>query len=174
MQRVLTGNRVAWLAGGLALGLAVSYFVPHEPAYANTVDRDTQFAMITIPIGVSAAGINDPMDAVFILDFLTGQLKGAALNRQIGKFRSFYFRDLSKDFEVDGDTDPHYCLSSGYAQVPNQAGVAMASGMLYIGELSSGMVIGYSFPWQETGTNGVVPLIPMDSFPFKKPAPKGK
>ena len=92
----------------------------------------------------------------------------------MGKFASYYFRDLSKDFEVDGNADPHYCLASGYAQIPNQQAVAMASGMLYVGELSSGMVIGYSFPWRETGTNGVVPLIAMDSFPFKKPSPKGK
>src|SRR6476469_9469353 len=103
MQNVMASNRVAWLAAGLALGLAIAWVLPHEPAYANTADRDTQFSMLTIPVGVSAAGISDPMDAVFILDFLTGQLKGAALNRQAGKFASYYFRDLSKDFDVDGD-----------------------------------------------------------------------
>lgn len=174
MQKVLAANRVAWLTGGLVLGLAIAYYWPHEPAYATTGDRDTQFSMVTIPVGVSAAGINDPMDAVFILDFLTGQLKGAALNRQVGKFASFYFRDLSKDFEVDGDADPHYCMVSGYAQMPNQGGVAMASGMLYVGELTSGKVAGYSFPWRETGTGGPVPLVPMDVFQWKQPSPKGK
>jgi hypothetical protein len=174
MQNVMAANRVAWLAGGLVLGLAIACFFPHEPVYATTGDRDTQFSMVTIPVGVSAAGINDPMDAVFILDFLTGQLKGAALNRQTGRFASFYFRDLSKDFDVDGDADPHYCMVSGYAQMPNQEGVAMASGMLYIGELTSGKVAGYSFPWRETGTNGPVALRPMDVFQWKQPSPKGK
>jgi len=173
MQNVKV-NRVAWLAGGLILGLAIAYFCPHEPTYANTADRDTQFSMVTIPVGVSAAGINDPMDAVFILDFLTGQLKGAALNRQIGRFASFYFRDLSKDFEVDGDADPHYCMVSGYSQMPNQNNVSMASGMLFVGELTSGKVAGYSFPWKETGTPGPIPLQPMDVFQWKQPSPKGK
>ncbi len=173
MRDTMATNRMAWLAGGLVLGLAIAYFCPHEPAYATTGDRDTQFSMLTIPVGVSAAGINDPMDAVFILDFLTGQLKGAALNRQVGKFASFYFRDLAKDFEVDGNADPHYCMVSGYAQMPNQAGIAMASGMLYVGELSSGKMAGYSFPWREQGI-GPVALIPMDVFQWKKESPKGK
>jgi hypothetical protein len=96
------------------------------------------------------------------------------MNRQIGKFRSFYFRDLAKDFEVDGDADPHYCMVTGYAQVPNQQNVSMASGMLYIGELTSGKVAAYAFPWQEQGTPGPVPLVPMDVFPWKQPSPKGK
>jgi hypothetical protein len=174
MQNVMAPNRMAWLGCGLVAGLAIAYFWPHEPVYATTADRDTQFSMVTCPVGVSAAGINDPMDCVFILDFLTGQLKGAAINRQIGKFRSFYFRDLAKDFEVDGDADPHYCMVTGYSQVPNQQNVSMASGMLYIGELTSGKVAAYAFPWQETGTPGPVPLVPMDVFQWKQPSPKGK
>ncbi|MGE5192415.1 MAG: hypothetical protein ACM3U2_07915, partial [Deltaproteobacteria bacterium] len=101
MRNVMAANRVAWLACGLVAGLAIAYFWPHEPAYATTADRDTQFSMVTCQVGVNAAGIQDAMDAVFILDFLTGQLKGAAINRQVGKFASFYFRDLAKDFDVD-------------------------------------------------------------------------
>lgn len=174
MRDTIVKNRMAWLAGGLVLGLAIAYFCPHEPAYAAVGDRDTQFSMVTIPVGVSAAGINDPMEAVFILDFLTGQLKGAAMNRQKGAFASFYFRDLAKDFTVDPNADPHYCMVSGYSQMPNQQGISMASGMLYVGELSSGKVAGYAFPWNEQGTAGPVALIPIDVFPWKAPSPKGK
>src|SRR5262245_62760159 len=108
MRHVTAKKRAVWLACGLVAGLAISYFWPHEPAYATTADRDTQFSMVTCQVGVNAGGIQDAMDAVFILDFLTGQLKGAAMNRQVGQFSSFYFRDLAKDFEVDGNADPHY------------------------------------------------------------------
>ena len=89
------------------------------------------------------------------------------LPQRIRERRLFGFFD---DFEWF--LSPH--LWTSFATGSGGAGVAMASGMLYVGELSSGMVIGYSFPWRETGTNGVVPLIAMDSFPFKKPSPKGK
>ncbi|MGE5193671.1 MAG: hypothetical protein ACM3U2_14340, partial [Deltaproteobacteria bacterium] len=59
------------------------------------------------------------------------------------------------------------------AQIPNQNQMAMASGMLYVGELSSGKLAAYAFPWREQGI-GPVPLIPMDVFPWKQPSPRGK
>jgi hypothetical protein len=136
MRASISDSRVVWLVGGLLAGLGVAYFWPHEPAYATTADRDANFAMITIPVGTSAAGINDPMDGVFILDFLTGQLKGAVLNRQRGTFASLYYRDLAKDFDVDPQGTPHYALASGYAQVAGQRGKTFASGVLYVAELS--------------------------------------
>lgn len=170
MRNTLASLRVSWLACGLAAGLAIAYLWPHEPAYATNADRDTQFMMITIPVGTSAAGINDPMDGVFILDFLTGQLKGAVMSRQARAFVSFYFRDLAKDFEVQGDADPHYCMVSGYAQLTNQGGTQMASGMLYIGELNSGKLAAYAFPWHEQGTPGPVALTPIDVFQWKTPS----
>ncbi|HLJ09887.1 MAG TPA: hypothetical protein VKU82_01800 [Planctomycetaceae bacterium] len=174
-MRIMKGaNRVAWLAGGLIAGLAIAYLWPHEPTYATTGDRDTQFSMVTVPVGTSAAGINDPIDGIFILDFLSGQLKGAVLSRQVGGFVSFYYRDLSKDFGVDPEADPHYCMVTGYAQMPNQGGFSMASGVLYVGELTSGKVAAYAFPWKETGTGGPVALVPLDSFPWKQPSPKKK
>lgn len=170
MRSTMTSSRAAWVAAGLLAGLAVAYVCPHEPAYANTADRDSQFMMITVPVGNMALGLNDPLDGVFILDFVTGQLKGAVLNRQLGKFVSFYNRDLANDFGVKDD--PHYCIVSGYSQMPAAQGVTFSSGVLFIGEETTGKVAAYSFPFNEGGTGGVVPLVLIDSFPFKQPVKK--
>jgi hypothetical protein len=172
MRSTMDSNRVAWLAGGLIAGLAIAYVCPHEPAYATTADRDTQFMMVTCPVGNAAAGITDPMDGVFILDFLTGQLKGAVLNRQTRAFSAFYVRDLAKDFQVAGDEDPHYCIVSGYSQMNAQQGPTFASGVLFVGELTSGKVHAYAFPWLEPGFGEPMPLVPLAAFPWKQPAPK--
>ena len=172
MRNPMTSSRAGWIAAGLVAGLAVAYFCPHEPAYANTADRDSQFMMITVPVGNKAVGFDDPIDGVFILDFLTGQLKGAVLNRQQGKFTSFYMPDLAGDFGVKGDEDPHYCIVSGYSQMPAIQGATFASGVLFVGELNTGKVAAYSFPWNEQGTNGPQQLIMIDAFPFKQPVKK--
>lgn len=164
-------TRVAWLAAGVVGGLAVAYFWPHEPAFATNADRDGQFAMVTVPVGTSAAGISDPMDGVFVLDFLTGQLKGAVLNRQNGKFTSFYLRDLAKDFNVDPEKEPHYAMVTGYAQLAGRGGATFASGVVYIGELSSGRIHAYAFPWKEAPRPApvVIPLALIDGFPWREP-----
>jgi hypothetical protein len=174
MRSKMAANRVAWLAGGLLAGLAIAWMWPHEPTYANTADRDSQFMMITVPVGNAGVGILDPLDAVFILDFLTGQLKGACLNRQTGAFASFYYRDLAKDFQVAGDADPHYAMASGYAQMPASGGLTMASGALYVAELTSGKLAAYAFPWKEQGIGAPIELTPLAVFPWKQPSPKGK
>lgn len=172
MRNTMSSSRVAWLACGLIAGLAIAYLCPHEPAYATTADRDSQFMMVTCPVGNMGGGITDPLDGVFILDFLTGQLKGAVLNRTKQSFAAFYIRDLAKDFNVAGDEDPHYCIVSGYAQMNAQQGPTFASGVLFVGELTSGKVAAYAFPWLEPGFGQAMPLVPLDVFPWKQPAPK--
>src|SRR5262249_11592982 len=116
----------------------------------------------------------DPIEGIFILDFLTGQLKGAVLNRQTGTFASLYARDLAKDFLVDPAATPHYAMASGYAQMTNQGGVAMASGVLYVGELSSGRLAAYAFPWVEAPRPAPIlhSLVPLDSFQWRPPQKK--
>ena len=176
MRNSLSNNRAAWLVAGLIAGLGVAYFWPHEPAYASTADRDGSFALITVPVGTNAAGFNDPMEGVFILDFLTGQLKGAVLNRQTGLFTSFYQRDLAKDFEVDPAAAPHYAVASGNAQMANQGGITYASGVVYVAELSSGKLASYAFPWTEVPRAGqqVTQMTPTDVYQWRPPKKKGK
>lgn len=164
-------RRALWLLTGLLAGLAVAYVWPHERAYANTADRDKNFALFTVPVGMSAAGINDPMDGIFVLDFLTGRLQGAVMNRQIGKFASLYSRDLSKDFAVDGNTEAHYAVASGYGQMTAQQGITMASGVVYIAELNSGKLNAYVFPWLEQGRGPQpVELFLTDSLLWRRPS----
>lgn len=176
MRHTIGHNRVVWCVMGLAAGLAVAWLWPHEPAYATTGDRDAQFAMLTVPVGTSAAGINDPMDGVFILDFLTGQLRGAVINRQTGKFTNFYTANLAKDFDVDPKAQPHYAMVSGYSQLASRQGATFASGMIYAAELSSGKLIAYAFPWKEAPRPApqLVSMIPVDYFQWREPAEKSK
>lgn len=176
MRHSGTDSRLVWLVAGLLGGLGVAYFWPHEPAYATTADRDANFAMITIPVGTSAAGITDPMDGVFILDFLTGQLKGAVLNRQTGRFASLYYRDLAKDFNVDPQAKGRFAMASGYAQVAGQRGKTFASGVLYVAELDSGELAAYAFPWNEAPRTAPITyeLAPLDHFLWRQPTKKDK
>jgi hypothetical protein len=168
MRGKLTDARVVWLAIGLISGLLISYFWPHEPVYAATADRNSQFAMATVGVNLI-----DPIEGVFVVDFLTGSLRGAVLNRQAGRFTAFYYRDLAKDFNVDPQSEPHYAFVSGQAQLAGRGGVTFSSGVLYVGELSSGKIACYAFPWKETPVpSGVTPLLPIDVFQFREPTQK--
>jgi hypothetical protein len=168
MRRTIRANQVPGLIAGIFVGLAIAWLWPQEPAYATTGDRAQHFSIVTVPVSDAANGILNPLDGVFVLDLLTGNLRGGVINRQTGKFASFNFRELAKDFDVNANQAPEFCMVSGYAQIPNQAGKAMSSGMIYIGEFNSGKVVGYTFPWAEKGMGGPVQMIPMDVFQWRQ------
>jgi hypothetical protein len=156
------------LIAGILAGAAVAWTWPHEPAYATTGDRAQHFSMVTIPVSDAVNGIINPLDGVFVLDFVTGQLRGGVVNRQTGKFASFNFRELAKDFDVNPNQVPEFCMVTGYAQLPNQAGKPMSSGMIYIGEFNTGKVVAYTFPWMEKGGGGPLQMTPMDVFQWRQ------
>ena len=150
MRDQYTRKKFMWLTVGTLAGICVSYFWPHEPAaYAITTDRAEEFMVFTAPVGVLTEA-----EAVFVLDFLTGQLRGAVLNNKVGKFTNFYQRNISADFGVDDpSTEPHYAVVAGAANLPSRGRFTTASGVIYIAEVNSGICICYAFEYRESTTN---------------------
>ena len=168
MLNRLTNSRMVWLVVGLLAGLCVSYFWPHEPVRAAATDRNDKFALATAILG---DGGNGPTEGIFALDFLTGRLTGAALNRDSRAFVAFYIANVAADFGIDAGQSPKYAIISGLAQPPNRAGRQFASSYLYIGELTTGQVRCYAIPYRITARPipTPVPLIPVAFFQFREP-----
>jgi hypothetical protein len=154
---------------GVAVGLAASWFSPQEPMHAGTADRDDKFAMLTVPVkDVTFGGVRDHLEGIFVLDFLTGQMKGAVLGKT-GTFSHFYFRNIAADFQVDPSATPHYAFVQGNAQLPSQGRFTMATGVLYVGELTSGKVAAYGFVFNDVNRPvGPIAIAPLDTFPFRE------
>ena len=162
--------RTLWLIAGVVAGLCLSFVWPHEPMAAATAARAEKFAMVTVPVGQAAIpGANN--EAVFVLDMLTGQLRGAVINDQNGKFTHAYQRNIAQDFKVD-PTRPEaveFVLVSGAASLPSRGQAQMANGVIYVGELSSGRVNAYGFSYaQANRAIPPMPLVPLDSFQFRE------
>lgn len=172
MSNRLTDNRIALLAFGLLAGLCLSAFWPHQPLSAATSDREKNFGMITVAArDIALGGVSDKQDAVFVLDYVTGRLQGAVLNSRSGTFSSFYFRDVAADFDVDpAKGDPHYAMVTGVSQLPARGRVTWANGVIYVGELSSGKIHAYAFPYNAVrGKQAPVQMTLVDGFPFRQP-----
>lgn len=159
-------QKIVWMLTGLVAGLGIAQFWPHEPVAAGTADRDSKFGMATVPVSFT-----DGTEGVFVIDYLTGELKGAMANPRIGKFTNFYYRSLAADFNVDPKAEPHYVMVTGQrGQNIGQAGVSLAAGMIYVGELTSGKIVAYTFPYRELRVPAPpVQLTPLDLFQFREP-----
>lgn len=175
MQTKWYDNRGIWLTIGLIGGLCISFVWPHERALAAAGDRNQQFALLTVSVGQQGAGLNDPLEGIFVMDFLTGQLKGAVFSRQNMKFHSWYFRNVVDDFKLPAKAEPRYAITSGVSQMAGRGGVVFASGVIYVGELTSGKVIAYAFDWREVRVPIMAPkpLLPLDTLQFREATNEG-
>ncbi|MDA0836116.1 MAG: hypothetical protein O2955_16445 [Planctomycetota bacterium] len=113
--------------------------------------------------------IPDTVDAVFVLDLLTGRLTGACINNKVGKFTQFYFANLANDFNVDPKAEPQYAFVAGRIALPNVGNDTPANGAVYVGEFSSGKVACYIFPFRLADrVFGPELMTPIDVFSFRQ------
>lgn len=166
MRYRVLDHRTGLLGLGLVVGLTVSYLWPHEPAQAETNSRSDKFEMFT----VRAASLGN--EAIFVLDHLTGRIRGAVLDPQSAKFTAFYYRDVAADFgNLPGE--PQFAVVSATTQLQNRPGMRAqtAPGIIFVGELNSGLVLSYSFPWERTTRRSApINLTPVDKFAFREVA----
>ncbi len=144
-------SRMLWLVVGLLAGLCISYFWPHEPVVASATDRNEKFAMAT-------CYVTNTLEAVFVLDFLTGRLTGSVLNRQGNVLVARYTRNVAEDFDVNPEVKPTYTMVCGRAQIQGRGGNQYGDSMIYIGELSSGQVIAYAIPYKQFNRKQTQPI----------------
>lgn len=154
-------QRGMWLVAGVLLGLAVATYWPAEEVRAHAVDRTNKIAL------VSAETTSGNSEAIFILDFVTGRLVGAAYNTQIGTFNQRYLRNVAGDFKVTGNAQ--YAIVPATVSIPQRGGgPTPALGGLYVAELTTGKVALYGYGFNETpGPQPVMPLVLVDGFEFR-------
>ena len=164
--------RVHWILGlglvvmGLAIGLSISGLWPKSPLHATATDRYEKFALAT-------GFVQESVEAVFVLDHLTGELQAFVLGRFSGKFQAGYRTNVIDDLNrllmaqkaaVGGAARPRpgeaaepppvalitakdasFMIVTGVADFRQQrAGqLEYASGVLYVFEAETGWLIAY-------------------------------
>lgn len=160
-------NRHPLLTLGLGILLGAGFMVmkPQTPVKAAAGNSNDKFSMATVPVTANADS-----EAVFVLDHLTGILRGGVVSPQSGGFTNTYLRNVAADFQVNPATpEPKYSMVGGPINLPSRAGSQPANGVLYIAELTSGAVIAYGFA--QPGRRGsAVPLelVRLDGFSFRE------
>ncbi len=132
---------------GLAGGVVLSGFWPYTPLYAVATDRIDTFGMAT-----GLVDVNAEVEAVYFLDFLTGDLKAWVLGKQPGTWTGFFWRNVAVDLGVDPQKNAKYLMTTGLASLRRAGGTRYqwSASMCYVAEVTSGKVAAYSIPWSAT------------------------
>ena len=133
-------SMLPWLAVGLVAGLVISGFCPHRSLHATATDRYDTFAVATGPV-------DEGIEAIYFLDFLTGDLRAAVLSKQTGKFNAFFERNIIADLGVDPSKNPRYLMVTGIVDLRRGAARLRPSmAAVYVAEITSGKVAAYVIP----------------------------
>ncbi len=147
MARYRTYGWGVGLATGLIIGLILGGFWPHVPLHASATDRVENFAIAT--------GFMDAeTEAVFYLDYLTGNLNAAVPSRKSQAFQAFFTTNVHADLQtalsaagVQAPQSPKYLLVTGTANMVNRGNTYFGKTIVYVAETNTGMVLAYAVPW---------------------------
>lgn len=144
-----SNRSIAWLGGGVLVGLLVGIvsqrLLPDTPVHATATEGLDNFAVAT--------GLADQqIEAVYFLDYLTGELKCAVINPKNGKFGAFFSYNAAADFRQAGAAaaGAKYLLVTGVADMPVPRGGGnnqLGKSIVYIAEANSGIVAAYTIQW---------------------------
>ena len=169
---MLRNSKVTWLVAGLALGLVVGLNVaglwPQVPLHAVATHGQDNFAICTGPM-------DNDVEAIFVLDFLTGDLKAAALNIQTRRFTTLFEYNVVQDFPAVNSKNPHYRLVTGITnirQVVQQGQLGRC--VVYVADVTSGQLVAYGVPWVPGRASSPIPfkgsLVPLDRWSYRTTA----
>jgi len=137
-------HRLGYLSAGIVLGFVLGLNVqglwPNVPLHATATHVLDKFVICT---GL----VDDTVEAIYFLDFLTCDMRAAVINPKTGKFNAFFTRNIAADFGAV-TKNPRYLIVTGFADMPRgRASFQFAKSIVYVAEASTGQVAAYSIPW---------------------------
>jgi len=131
-----------WPALGLLVGAIIGGMCPHTPMHATATDRYDTFAVCT-------GYLDNDIEAIYFLDFLTGDLKASAIAKQPPYgFNAYFERNVFQDLQVDPSMNPRFLMVSGVANLRRAGGrQQISSSLVYITEVTTGRCVAYAVPW---------------------------
>jgi hypothetical protein len=148
-------SRLGLLAGlgiGLAIGMLFALVLagcwPTAPLHAVATDRTDGFAVAT-------GYCDEAVEAVYFLDFATGDLTAAVVSKQTGRFNAYYTHNVLADLHINPGKAPRFLLTTGSADLRRTGGktTQLSRSLVYVAELQSGNVAAYAIPWSSSAWN---------------------
>jgi hypothetical protein len=170
MLAKMTNNYLAWLTVGLVGGWLLCSTMAPQPLDAVASDRMDTFAMATGPVDAD-------FEAVYMLDFLTGDLVAAVLGKNTRAFTARFDGNVMRDLQIDPSKNPKFLMVTGMANIRRGGSQLQPSAsVLYVAEVTTGRIAAYAIPWSASLHNAgkpmQQPLVLIASAPFRGPMPR--
>lgn len=164
-MRTFINRSNGMLAAGMLVGLAVSvvatfgtlaawgYFNPDKLKLA---ERQLE-AMATHgadSMAIATGYIDEGVEGIFMLDFITGDLTCQVLNPRYGTLGGVFKQNVVLDLGVEQGKQPKYLLVTGGLEVKqNISNLRPAKSIVYVADSNTGHYVAYMLPWNQQIAN---------------------
>ncbi len=100
-------------------------------------------------MAIATGPIDEGVEGLFILDFLTGDLQCLVMNPRNGALGGLYKHNVIADLGVEQGKQPKYLMVTGNAEFRYTGGGAIrpAQSVVYIADANTGHWAAYMLPW---------------------------
>ena len=148
---LLAGLGMCLLGGGMMIGMIATLAMNQPqsplielPLHATASDTGETMSMATGPI-------DDEMEGVFFLDFITGELACAVLNSRTAKLGGIFKTNVIKELGIEEAKKPAYLMTTGRATFVGRTGQQQpARCIIYVCDQNTGNFAAYSLTWNRT------------------------
>lgn len=101
-------------------------------------------------MAMATGPVDDSLEAIFVLDFLTGELYCWVLGPSGGWMAQYRTNVVAEFGGTDKERAPEYVMTTGFVQLRGRSGNDPANTVCYVGDANSGKVCAFSFEWDRT------------------------
>jgi len=160
---------IGLLAVGLLLGLAIGGAMTvgvllgqRGPELAAATGlKDLQLKAMAShgsdTFAIATGPVDDDVEGLFTLDFLTGDLMCFVVNPRNGQMGGMFRANVANALSVEKGKKPHYLIATGTINTAGGYGGAKpAASLCYVVDANTGEVAAFSFPWTKAATSAGV------------------
>jgi len=177
MIRRFLQHRATLLVAGLFVGLCLSCLVAgiglHLTGFfesARIRRLETQLhaaaAQSSDTMSIATGAIDEGVEGIFVLDFISGELTCGVLNPRTGQVGGMFQRNVVGDLGVQQGKQPKYLMTTGIYTAPAAGkNTRPAQSVVYVADSTSGKYVGYILPWNSQLLNSniaqIQPMVPV-------------
>jgi hypothetical protein len=154
-------GRTTWLLAGMAMGLLFglgttagvmwatrSATIAGHPAWPQGAPLHASTACTSESLAIATGVIDEQVEGLYTLDFITGDLQCFVLNPRTGKFVGWFKTNVTTHLPVEKGKKPQYLLTTGNWQPAGFSGnIRPANSVVYVADANTGMFAAYYVPW---------------------------
>src|SRR5262245_20727960 len=107
---------------------------------------------------IATGAVDDDVEGLYTLDFLTGDLQCFVINPRNGQFGGWFKANVANVLSVEKGKKPSYLITTGNINVAGgYGGQRPAASLCYVVDANTGEVAAFSFPWAKAATSAGVP-----------------